>query len=272
MSSRTYHCSAGRGDEFYTRPEDVERLMEQYVPYLRDKNILIPCAGDNGPWATYLRNQGCKHITTDPDKHYEKFDFGQFDIVISNIPFSLTSDFLRRIDEAGCEGLVVISALSINSQSAISLLRQGWRAYDEAAPHYFIRPSGKIRQVNCYVLTSFRTNVHEGTKRRQSGRNVPPVKSDQGVLRYQYVADVPERWSGVIAVPISYAAIKLDNSIHTLSEQGGNLTKDGKSLFASLYISCDGSTISWEDGKVIRRSKRGDVVPLTTESTVLLAA
>lgn len=272
MNTRTYHCSAGRGDEFYTRPKDVELLMEQYVPYLRDKSILIPCAGDDGPWATYLRSQGCENITTDPDKHYEKFDFSDYDVVISNIPFSLTSDFLTRLDEAGCEGLIVISALSIHSDAAINLLRKGWRAYDEGAPHKFIRPSGKIRQVNCYVLTSFRTNVHEGSKRRGPKRGNPAVMSDQGIPRYKYVADVPECWDGVIAVPISYAVIKFDDSVHTLSDSGGTLTKGDKTLFASLYVSCDGSTVNWVNGEVVRRSKSGQVLPITPESTSLLAA
>lgn len=270
MSTNTYHCTAGRGDEFYTRPQDVELLMEQYVPYLRDKNILIPCAGDDGPWATYLRSQGCENITTDPEKHYEHFDFSDYDMVISNIPFSRTTDFLTRLDEAGCEGLIVMPAISIRSKPAVSLLNKGWKAYDEGTPHVFNRPSGKVREVACYVLTSFRTNVHEGSKRRVKGKPTAPVMTDQGILRYGRVVDVPVDWQGVIAVPVSYAVKGLDTDRHTVSFMGGDLTVGGKRTFTSLYVSCDGSTV-FKVGGTMYRNDGEEVIPLTSESTLSLA-
>ena len=264
-------CSRGRGNDFYTRYEDVEALMEQYLPLLRGKKVLCPCAGDNGPWARYLRSHGVRDITTDPLLDYDSFDFAEYDYVISNPPFSLTKDFLARIDEAGCGGLVVIPDVSLTNSASISLLNKGWRSYDEGAPRVFNRPDGTQAMVNCSVITSFQTNVHEGTKRRLVSHNAP-VMTDQGIVRYKSTADVPQRWSGVIAVPVGFANIRFDHRIHTLSPKQVNLSVAGKGEFASFLVSCDGSTVVKENGEIVRRSKAGNRVRLTPKETTRLAA
>lgn len=265
-------CSRGRGDEFYTRYEDVEALMEQYLPLLRDKKVLCPCGGDNGSWARYLRSHGVRNITTDPLLDYDSFDFADYDYVISNPPFSLTKDFLAKIDEAGCGGLVVIPDVSLANSASISLLNKGWRSYDEGAPRTFNRPDGTQRKVNCSVITSFQTNVYEGTKRRRVGHNAP-VMTEQGIVRYKHTADVPQRWSGVIAVPIGFVNIRFDHRIHTLSPKQVSLTVAGKDKgeFASFLVSCDGSTVVKENGEIVRYSKAGNRVCLTPKATALLA-
>ena len=264
-------CSQGRGDEFYTRPEDVANILEQYLPELRGKRILVPCGGDDDPWASYLRKNGVKDITTDPDLCYQSFDFSEYDYVISNPPFSLTKDFLSRIDEAGCGGLVIIQDVSLSNTASLSLLSKGWRAYDEGAPRVFNRPGGTQRKVNTVFITSFQTNVHEGEKRRITGHK-PPVMTDQGIPSYKRTADVPEHWSGVIAVPVGFAPIRLDHDLHTLSPKQVNLSANGKDIFARLLVSCDGSTVVKEGKRLVRRTVRGNRATLTPASTALLAA
>ena len=177
-------------------------------------------------------------MTWSNDLCYQQFDFSEFDWVVTNPPFSLMSDFLNRIADAGCGGLIIAPLVSLSSNGGERLLRAGWHAYDEGRPESFMRPDGSVvSQIGLVVLLTHRADwIHTGTKKRYAGPRRPPEDTMEGIPRYSRVCDVPDTWEGEIAVPLSFACVKYDPSIHDIVCHNALHRIDGSNFFKSWIV------------------------------------
>lgn len=208
------YLTSRRGDEFYTLPEDVSMILDQYLPTLQGRRILCPCDTSTSAFVQYMLAHDLD-VTWDDRLDYESFDFAAFDFVITNPPFSLMGAFLRRIASAGVGGIIICPIASIG-HACVPLFAQGWRATDEGVPDLFRGPNGEmLRATRIAVLRSkeFPGNIWEGTKRREPPR-YEDARADEGYPIYSRVSAVPDTWSGVIAVPVTWTCVKYDPERH----------------------------------------------------------
>ena len=231
-----------RGDEFYTRREDVDDMLNQHIPVLAEPGVrvLCPCDTDESAFVQFMLDHDID-VTWSNDLDYEQFDFAQFDFVITNPPFSRMGAFLRRIADAGCGGLVVMPRASLGSQGGERLLLQhGWIATDEGVPTRFETPDlGEQSACGIAVIRSPELKAWHatGTTKRMNGGGRPPVITDEGVPRYARTCDVPEQFDGEIAVPVTWAYIRYDPSKYQIL--GCKSFKvQGKDTFKSWGIKC----------------------------------
>lgn len=89
MSARIY-------DEIYTPPIALNPLL----PYLTKDKRIWECAYGNGNIATYLRELGYT-IIGNKNWDFLKDNPPEFDIIVTNPPYSLKYEFLKRAYELG---------------------------------------------------------------------------------------------------------------------------------------------------------------------------
>jgi len=83
-------------DEYYTPPE-AAALIERYLP--KGKTIYEAAYG-MGHLANYLRECGYT-VVGDPEWDYLTTDFSDYDIAVTNPPYSLKNEFLQRAYQLG---------------------------------------------------------------------------------------------------------------------------------------------------------------------------
>lgn len=229
-----------RGDEFYTKREDVEMMLNQYLPIFQQAGVRILCPCDTGESAfvNFFLDNDC-NVTWSDALDYDQFDFSDFDFVVTNPPFSLMGDFLKKLKNSTAGGFIIMPVASLVTEGGQSLLQDGWLATDEGVPTSFLTPdSGELQFGMIAALRSqgLAENVHAGSKRRESPRG-GPIISDEGMICYGRVSSVPDKWEGDIAVPISWACVKYDpNRYEIVSHRTYHI--NGKETFNRFIIRC----------------------------------
>jgi len=115
----------GKGDEYYTPKYVVEILL----PYLKKKEniktIWCPCDREESEFVKVLFKAGYNVI-------YSHIDYGQdfltfepleeYDAIITNPPFSIKNDIIKRCIELDKPFALLLSATCIQSKSLINIL------------------------------------------------------------------------------------------------------------------------------------------------------
>lgn len=86
-----------KNDEYYTKYDDVLKGLEIYLPYIKGKTVLCNCDTEQSNFVKYLRKIGCNVInyhTTEGDEFYTDCDY---DICITNPPFSKIKKFYNAV-------------------------------------------------------------------------------------------------------------------------------------------------------------------------------
>jgi hypothetical protein len=86
----------GRSDEFQTPKEAILPLL----PYLKKQWVIWECAWGKGSLARHLENAGFKVIGDHRD-FINGLDNSGYDIIVTNPPYSLKEEFLKRCYELG---------------------------------------------------------------------------------------------------------------------------------------------------------------------------
>lgn len=228
-----------RGDEFYTRYEDVENMLHQYLHILRAHRIICPCDTHASAFVRYLESEGISPEYSD-SLVYKQFDYRDA-IAVTNPPFSICNDYLAYIMHHGVRGsFTIIPRPTLSKTSALKMVRErGYMAYDAGAPSEFIRPDGASKTVGVYALHNFGYNEHDGEIRRVRRREDDrPIVTDEGILRYAHVSSVPYEWKGTIAVPGHWLPLRYNPDYYKLEPRELRLHLDDVALFSSLGVSC----------------------------------
>ena len=133
-------------DEFYTMYKDVVRELHKYD--LRGRRIICPCDNKESNIYRYLKD--CYYNVKCDDKEWRNIDYSQYDMVITNPPFSNGSglQFLRYLIQQRIDFIIIVSDVVRYS------IRKGITKVD--IPLYygkdaqkFYRPDGTIKAVHC---------------------------------------------------------------------------------------------------------------------------
>jgi len=91
-------------DDFYTQRSTWE-LIDNFIP--KDKIIYEGFWGD-GTSGNYLNDLGCKKVIHKNIDFFENVNLIEYDILISNIPFSIKKDILHKLYEVNKPFIIIM--------------------------------------------------------------------------------------------------------------------------------------------------------------------
>lgn len=144
----------GRSDEFFTPKYAINPLL----PYLKKEWIIWECAWGTGVLATHLKEEGFKIASSDKKASYGSSISGfdgfvdflklkpedDFDIIITNPPYSKKDEFLKRAFEIGKPFAFLMPLTALEGIKRGELFRKyGIQLIIPNRRINFITPSGK---------------------------------------------------------------------------------------------------------------------------------
>ena len=228
-----------RNDEFYTQYEDIEKEMTHYTKAMQNKTIYCNCDNPKTSnfWkyfyqnfkklrlktliATYYNANNESYATIyDGKTTYETklSNNGDFrlcknyikkaDIIITNPPFSLFTEFILLLEKYKKKYLIIGNINAITYKNIFPLIKENklWLGYNK--PKIFISPNGTKK---IFGNTIWFTNLD--IKKR---KEILPIKqNDYNEVKYpkynnceaievNRTNQIPNDYNGIMGVPISF--------------------------------------------------------------------
>lgn len=265
-----------RNDEFYTQMKDIEVELSYYKEALRGKVIYCPCDDPSFSnffkyfynnfdelgikelicsWlqadtcsAEYIRYSGGSLVTDTliGDGDFRSMDcqflLDECDIVITNPPFSLFSDFVELLNRYEKDFLIIGSNLGACYNCCLCRVIDGsvevnYPGTRKSADMDFITPSGDLRDVAACWFTTL-----VGYKKRFSiellkvfNTNKYEFSDDGEYLLVPDILSILAGYWGSLAVPCTLL-IGHDLSSFDIIKLDRHVIKNGKNLFNRLII------------------------------------
>jgi hypothetical protein len=222
-----------KDDEFYTLREDVEKELVHYIDELQGKKILCPCDSEVSEFVKYLKEKGFD-VTYD-NKEFRDLDFGKFDVVVTNPPFSQIGDFYNQIKSNGVKFLILAPLTFLNRSEVFEDLKNRKIYVGKNRVNYFDRPGGGRKEVRCHWVT----NIKEFDKplikfikrrideyRRYDGTEIIHIERDN---------QIPDDYYELMGVSIAFLS-KINLNQFDLVEKIKAPKIDGVNKFARVAI------------------------------------
>lgn len=229
------NVSRNRGDEFYTKAEDVDRMLSQYLSEIRGMHVLCPCDSEDSEYVRFFLENGIR--TTFSSGDYDQYDFGEYDLVATNPPFSRMSAFIRKCKDEAERFHVIAPHSFIATEATVELVNaRDVHFYDEGAPRSFIRPDGTELHVGVDIVTTFPTNAPGVRIRRMPASPSSGTLTTDGRVVYDRTNEIPEDWEGDILVPQSFLHARYDRALHEVVGTDAPWGVDGRRRFRRLVV------------------------------------
>lgn len=229
------NISRGRGDEFYTRREDVAAFFDPILDELDGRRIMCPCDGPESAFVRYFEDAGVDVAYAAGD--FDAVDFDAYDLIITNPPFSRLRDFVRKLT-ASTAGFAVVMPWSVIADEVIVAAVRDRAAGVYAGPKIFMRPSGGSAEVKCSWLSTIHNEA--AVRRPQRLFEDEHDRTADGIPIYDRTGAVPWTWDGVSLVPGSFIHLRYDARAHQLlySEHEAVGVGDGRRRYLRVAVAC----------------------------------
>ncbi len=139
MSKKLKIQMNGRSDEFFTPKYAIKPLL----PFLKKGSIIWECAWGGGNLAKHFEEEGFK-VVGDYRDFITGLEIGEIDIIITNPPYSLKDEFLKRAFEIGKPFAFLLPLTTLEGLKRGNLFRKyGIQLIIPNRRINFITPSGK---------------------------------------------------------------------------------------------------------------------------------
>lgn len=168
-----------KNDEYYTYYEDVVKGLEPYKEYLKGKRVLCPCDTEQSNFVKYLKELGCDVITYHKENGEEWFKPLDYDVCVTNPPFSKIKDlFIDFIEHR----------LNIG----------------KSFQNMYFNAQGEHKSVSLVMFVSNLDIVEKNPHLQLNDGIVNEYIDGTNILNVNKTKDIPSGYAGLIAVPISY--------------------------------------------------------------------
>lgn len=194
-----------KNDEYYTKYDDVVKGLAPYLPLIKGKTILCNCDSEQSNFVKYLREIGCKVITyhtTIGDEFYTDCDY---DICITNPPFSKIKKFYNEVKHKPFIMLCNFNHLCYKELFVDFIehrLNIGYSSHNMT----FATSEGN-KDVSLCMFVSNLPIVEQNQKLELQTKDIteyPVMDERNDIINVDKVKDIPNNYDGLIAVPISY--------------------------------------------------------------------
>lgn len=175
-----------KNDEYYTYYEDVVKGLEPYKEYLKGKRVLCPCDTDESNFVKYLKELECDVITYHKENGSEWFKPDEYDVCVTNPPFSKIKDFYNTYKDLFIDFIEHRLNIGKSFQSM------------------YFNAQGEHKGVSLVMFVS-NLNIIENNPHLQLNEGIVNEYIDgTNILNVNKTKDIPLGYVGLIAVPISY--------------------------------------------------------------------
>lgn len=143
-------------DEFYTMYKDAVRELHKYD--LRQYRIICPCDTKESNIYKYLKD--CYYNVKHDSREWRKINYDNYDIVITNPPFSQAREFVRYLLSINKPFIIIVSDVMRYSIRKGKFLK-GEKIYIGKDAQHFYRPDGAIVPVHCGWISNIQDDWHE---------------------------------------------------------------------------------------------------------------
>ena len=265
LNERNYY-GAGGGDDYYTRAEDANSILDILGEHLNGKIVYCPCdnpsesqiykalkdrfneLGIRGIYATWMDKKACyfdghkEHITPIKSGRFQDNEdyFKMCDVVVTNPPFSEKQprQMLDIVMKHGKEYILIgPKALSQHQWSYAHMANGKMNALDYNINN-FDSPSGKVKPAPSAIYTSFKRE----TPYYKTGVNYDPQIhrkfDDSDVVYCSDYRQIPDDYYGDIAVSANGGGFpkKLNRDQFDISDRLKTFKMDGKTVRDQMVI------------------------------------
>lgn len=191
-----------KNDEYYTYYDDVVAGLEPYKEYLKGKRVLCPCDTDESNFVKYLKELGCDVITYHKENGTEWFKPDNYDVCVTNPPFSKIKDFYNTYKDKPLIFVCTFNHLCYKDLF-IDFIEHRLNIGKSFQNMYF-NAQGEHKGVSLVMFVS-NLNIIENNPHLQLNEGIVNEYIDgTNILNVNKTKDIPFGYVGLIAVPISY--------------------------------------------------------------------
>lgn len=215
-NSRLNHSKRAADDEFYTRMEDIQKTMPDFYGNLKGKSIYMPCDNQDSNFVRYFKeNQAVAGIERMGFSSLEnggdflsnavKARMLQYDVIITNPPYSRFKEFLQFLDTCQKDFLIVAGVNALHYRHAFEMIMQRRMFIHPNSLRLFHRPDGTMGQATSYWLTSF--PLPDYPKLALTELYAPekyPEYDNLIIIEVPAFKLIPKDYSGIMGVPASF--------------------------------------------------------------------
>lgn len=232
-----------KNDEYYTYYEDVVKGLAPYKEYLKGKRVLCPCDTENSNFVKYLREFGCYVITYHKTNGTEWYKPSDYDVCITNPPFSKIKDFYNTYKDKPLIFVCTFNHLCYKDLFVDFI--EGRLNIGQSNQSMYFDARGEHKGVSLVMFVSNLNIVEKNESLLLSDENNGVYLDGTDILNVNKTKDIPKNYNGVIAVPISYICKHNSNDfkIIGIAKHGSDNKYDivkpiinGKEKFTRLLI------------------------------------
>ena len=273
-----------KNDEFYTLYEDIENELNYYKDLIKGKSICCPADTLNSNFWKYFYNNFKEleitklTITGLNSKLYSTIDGitikekeletnGDFlndeilnimrahDIIITNPPFSLLCEFIKKLNDNSINFLLVGNENCGYHKYVFPSIIEGKIKFGFTKPKTFYNPQGDIRRLgNIQWITNLKIEKENLLKLNKTYSPDLYLKYDNyEAINVDKLVDIPNNYYGIMGVPITYLTKHNPNifkilgishsnrygnvpHIEGFKDHGGNPMLNGKLKYLRVFI------------------------------------
>lgn len=237
-----------KNDEFYTRYEDIEKELSNYdKSYFKDKVIYCPCdvgvEGLNIPKSNFIKyfednreKLGYKKLLH--TSLQEGFDFRseeckqyfeEANIVVTNPPFSLFSEFIDLLEQYNLTYIILGNQNAILLKTVFPLIKSNKVNFGFRTSHhfYFNTPKKINAEINASWFTNIKNKEIKYIDLKQSYKNKLYFKYiNYDAIEVNKVNDIPMDYDGIMGVPITFLFKYNPNQFEIVGLAHGRMGKE----------------------------------------------
>lgn len=188
-----------KDDEYYTTREMAEEFLEPFWSQLDGKRIFCPCDGDESEIVKLLKEKGLEVKNTSDDYKNHLEEMKDYDVIITNPPFSILGDFIEDINNTGRDFIFIRPATLLSIE--LELLKKGRVKFKEIKNTDF--KNGK--QVAVGTITTLQVEQRP-LKYKQEG----VYHITDGICIVSRMDFIPDNYYGRIGLPVTAVNYNLE--------------------------------------------------------------
>ena len=225
-----------KNDEFYTTYNDVEKELRHYTHFLRGKRILCPCDTQASSFVKYFEDNrdvikyqslDFSHVSDGTD--FRNIDYSQYDVVITNPPFSLFREFINSVMRNNVYFLVIGNKNALTYKEIFNRFKNGQIWFGFNSVRSFYKPDGTMQRFgNIGWFTNIpndrQSQPLELTKKYSA--ELYPKYDNYNAIDVSNVKDIPYDYYGTMGVPVTYLDKHCPEQFEIVDFRKGDDNKD----------------------------------------------
>lgn len=193
-----------KNDEFYTYYSDVKKQLDKY--YLEGKKILLPCDKYESNFTAYCETNKLDYTYSGTGwmKDFNDIDFTEYDIIITNPPFSKIQEFYKKLLDSKVDYIIICSLPHLATKQFFNEIKNK-RLFVLNRVNEFFDENNDKKKITTYFISNKKRSYYK--EKRVYTKKCSDIKvifcEKTGYLYLKSVKDIPIDYPFKFLVPIN---------------------------------------------------------------------